>query len=156
MPPKVSVEERRDTHLINTVCLFICLPLSKIASLICSGDYGLAEVLAKNTQPQGSYVSEWTGRNSGCHWAFWVCEGDGTSLQAAGQMCLQSTLPGRFKTQEGGNHFMFHSPAAFASILVHKTGSTAKQKLIKCIFLIRMYLTMVQRKRLLGDSWMNL
>lgn len=59
-----------------------------------SGDRGLAEVLAENTQSQGGDVLKRAGRDPGCDRAVRVCESHGALVQAAGQVCLQPTLPG--------------------------------------------------------------
>lgn len=71
-----------------------------------SGDCGLAEVLAKNSQSQRGDVSKWAGGNPGCDWAIWVCESYGALVQAVGQMCLQPTLPGRLQLREEIEHWL--------------------------------------------------
>lgn len=87
---------------------FGCLTLSLYSSL--SGDCGLAEVLAKNSQSQRGDVFKWAGRDPGCDWAIRVCESYGALVQAAGQMCLQPTLPGRLQIREEIEHWLVIHP----------------------------------------------
>lgn len=82
------------TLCVNFQSLTLCLYPSY------SGDCGLAEVLAENTQSQGGDVFKWAGRDPGCDWAIWICESYGALVQAVGQVRLQPTLPGGSQLRE--------------------------------------------------------
>ena len=65
--------------------------------IITSGGNGSTKVLAKDSQSQGGDVSQWAGGDPGCHRALWVRKSAGASLQTAGQVCVQPSLPGNWQ-----------------------------------------------------------
>lgn len=119
------------TPCVNFQSLTLCLYPSY------SGDCGLAEVLAENTQSQGGDVFKWAGRDPGCDWAIWICESYGALVQAVGQVCLQPTLPGGSQLREWvgdwlGTRGLCHSSWAYLCGPVAHRGATRESTGVPC------------------------
>lgn len=60
----------------------------------CAGGHGSSQVLAQDSQSEGGDVPQRAGGDPGRDRAVRVREGHGAALPSAGQVCVQSSLPG--------------------------------------------------------------
>lgn len=78
----------------------------------CAGGHGSSQVLAQDSQSEGGDVPQRAGGDPGRDRAVRVREGHGAALPSAGQVCVQSSLPGEpsvLHISQGFRRFNIHS-----------------------------------------------